>query len=66
MVGDYDFPVEDAAGRQLRAERIQEFGKVAIEGLFIAALNQDLVAIAEDQGAEAIPFRLEDPTSFGR
>ena len=37
------------------------FRKVTVERLLVAALNQDLVAIAKHQGAKAIPLRLEDP-----
>ena len=36
-------------------------GKVAIERLLVAALNQDLVAVAKDQRAKAVPLRFEDP-----
>ena len=43
--------------------RIQQLRKIAVQRLFVAALNQDLIAIAKDQGAETIPFRLEDPIS---
>ena len=63
--GDDDFAVEHAAGGQLRAERIEQIGEVAVQRLFVAALDQDLVAIAEDQRAKAIPLRLEDPCSIG-
>ena len=34
---DHDFAVEYASARQLRLERLDQFGKVAVQGLFVAA-----------------------------
>ena len=39
---------------------------VADERLLVAALDVDVVAIAEDQRAEPIPLGLEDPVAAGR
>ena len=36
-------------------------GKVAVERFLVAALDQDLVAVAKHQRAKSIPLRLEDP-----
>ena len=44
-------------------KRLDQLGKIAVQRFFVAALDQDLVAIAEDQGAKAVPFRFEDPVS---
>src|SRR5512145_1653271 len=66
-VCDYDdLAVEYAPFRQLRPQCHQQLGKVAVQRFFVAALNEDLVLIAENQCAEAIPLRLEDPASFLR
>ena len=59
--GDYNFTVEHAAGGQLRAQCLEQLGKIAIERFLITALDEDLVPIAEDQSAEAIPLRLKYP-----
>ena len=42
-------------------ERLDELGEVAVQRLLVAALEQDLVAVAEDERAEAVPLRLEEP-----
>ena len=59
--GDDDFAVEDASIRQLRAQRVEQFGKVSIQGFLVAALQQDLLAVAKHQRAKAIPLGFEDP-----
>ena len=59
--GDHDFAVQHATLGQLRAQRIEQFGEVAVERLLVAALDQDLVAVAKNQRAKSIPFRFEDP-----
>jgi hypothetical protein len=59
--GDHELAVEHAARRQLRAERLAQLGEVAVERLLVAALEQQLVAVAEHEHAEAVPLRLEDP-----
>src|SRR5258707_10008763 len=38
-----------------------ELREVTVERLEVAGLDQDFVAIAEDEGPEAVPFRLEQP-----
>lgn len=65
ILNDDDLSIEDAAGRQRSAYRVEQLGEVAVQWLFIAALNQDLITIAEQQRAKAIPLRLENPISFG-
>ena len=54
-------PSSTQRGGQLRAQRLDELGEVAVERLLVAALDEDLVAVAEDQHAKAVPLRLEDP-----
>ncbi len=56
ILGDDDFAVEHAARGQLRAQRLEQFGEVAVERLVIAALDQDLVAVAEDQARGTHPI----------
>lgn len=65
VLRDDEFAVENAAGGQLRAKGVEEFGEIAIQGLLIAALEEDFAAVFEDEGAEAIPLRLEDPGAGG-
>ncbi len=61
VVRDHDLAVEHAAIRELRLERLGQLGEVAVERLEVAALRVDLVAVAEDQGPEAVPLRLVQP-----
>src|SRR5581483_4699192 len=58
---DDDLAVEHAARRQLRAQRVDQLGKVAVERFLVAALNQNFVAVAKHQCAKPVPLRLEDP-----
>ena len=44
-----------------RAERRLELREVAVERLQVAGLDVELVAVAEDDGAEPVPLRLVDP-----
>ena len=48
------------------AQRLEQLGKVAVQRLLVAALDQDLVAVAKDQRAKAIPLRFEDPVAACR
>ena len=57
--GDHDLAVEHAACRQAREQRVVQFREIAVERPRIAALDEELAAAAEDQSAEAVPFRLE-------
>ncbi len=60
-------PVEHTARRQLVTQRLLELRKVAAELLAVARLDDDLVAVAEHQRTEAVPFRLVGPhPGFGR
>src|SRR5206468_1647243 len=51
--------------RKLIANRVEHLGEVAVEGLFVAALEQNFVAIAKDEDAEAVPLGLVNPVAFG-
>ena len=62
---DDDFAVEHAASGESGAEWIEQLGEVAIEGLFVAALQEDFVSVAEDKCAEAVPFGFEKPILAG-
>ena len=63
--GDDYFPVEDALFRQLRFQWIDELGEISIERLLVAALYENFVAVTEDECAESVPLRLEDPSFAG-
>ncbi len=64
-LGHHQLAIEHAALGQLLQERGQELREVAIQRLGIATLQQHLVAITEDQRAESIPLRLENPARAG-
>jgi len=64
-VGDDEFAVEGALLGQLAAKRVEHFGEVAVKGFLIAALEEDFVAVAKDEYAEAIPLGLVDPVALG-
>ena len=56
---DDDLAVDDAALGQDFAQRFGQLGKVTVERPQVAALDHHLAALAEHDGAEAIPFRFE-------
>jgi hypothetical protein len=58
---DHELAVEHAALRQLCQEDVDDLGEVSIQRLLVAALDEDLVPVAEHEDAEAVPLRLEDP-----
>ena len=60
------FTIQHTTIRQTSAQGFEQFGKIAIERLLIAALDQDFTAIAKYQRAESIPLRLEHPISVCR
>jgi hypothetical protein len=59
---DHELAVHHATLWKRRHERRHQLGKVPIERLCFSALDQDFVAIPEDQRSKAVPFRLEYPT----
>ena len=65
VADDDDLAVDDAALGKRRRERRDQLREVAVHRLLVAALQQDLVAVAEHQRAEAVPLRLELP-AFAR
>ena len=56
--GDHDLAVEDAAGRELLPQGSGQLREVSGERPLVAAAQLDLVAVAEDDAAEPVPFRL--------
>src|SRR5258706_9940297 len=58
---DHDLAVDDAARRQGSLQRRRELREIAIQGLEVARLDERLLAVAEDEGAEPVPLRLEQP-----
>src|SRR6185437_7068692 len=59
--GDDDLAVEDRALRQRRPDRRLELREVSVERLQIPGLDIRLIAVAEDDGPEAVTLRLEQP-----
>jgi hypothetical protein len=66
VLDDDDLPIQHAARRQDRTQRIQELREIAVERLFVATLDQDLIPIAKHQRPKAVPFGLENPIPGGR
>lgn len=62
--GNDEFTIEDAFGWELLTKRVKHFGEVAVEGLFIATLKEDFIAVAKQEDAEAVPLRFVDPVAF--
>ena len=53
--------VEYAARRQLGVESLDQFREIAVKRFLVAALDEDLVSVAEDQGSKPVPLGFEDP-----
>jgi hypothetical protein len=62
---DDDLAVDDAALGQRAGQRFHELGEVPVHRLLVAALQQDLVAVAEHEGAKPVPLGLEQPALTG-
>src|SRR5581483_10002273 len=58
---DHDLAVDHAAPGEILRERGNELREVAVERLLVAALDEDVLAVAKDERAESVPLRLEDP-----
>ncbi len=61
LARDHDLAVQHATIGKLLTERRRELGEVAVQGLEVPALGEHLVAVAKDQGPEAVPLGLEEP-----
>ncbi len=66
FAGDDEFAIEHTFCGELRAKGIEHLGEVAVQGFLIAALDEDLISIAEYEDAEAVPLGLIDPVAAGR
>ena len=65
VLRDHDLAVEHAPLGKLRLERLDQLREIPVERLLISALDEQLVAVAENERAEPIPLGLVDP-SFAR
>src|SRR5690349_5138407 len=63
---DHELTVEHATVRELRQHRLAQLGEVAQQRLRIAALQVQLVAVAEHDATEAVPLRFVQQFAFGR
>src|SRR5262245_63973415 len=63
---DHDFTIDDRTGGELLDQRVVQFGKIAVEWTKVPALNVDVGLAAEDDGAEAVPFRFVQKAAAGR
>src|SRR5688572_6916169 len=61
--GHDDLAVADTLLRQAGFQWLEQLRKVSIERLLIAALQQELVAVAKQQSSKAVPLRFEDPSA---
>src|SRR5215813_7154899 len=61
---NHDLSIENAALGSLRKHHLDNFGEIAIQRFIVAALDQNLIAVAKDQGSKSIPFGLVDPVAF--
>src|SRR5687768_7790386 len=62
-IGDDHLPVEHEPRVRPthRPQRLLQLGEVSVQRLEVAGLDVHLVTVAEDERAEAVPFRLVDP-----
>jgi hypothetical protein len=58
VAGDHQLAVHHATRGQQLTQRALQLGEVAVEGLAVAALHEQLVAVPEDDAAEAVPLGL--------
>ena len=63
FVSDDDFAVENTFRGELFTKRVEHLGEVAVQGFFVATLDDDFIAITKHQDAEAIPLGLVDPVA---
>src|SRR5689334_6843976 len=61
LIGDDQLAVEDEALDGQVARRVDDLGEVAPEGTLAARLQFYCVGVAEQDAAEAVVFRLEQP-----
>jgi hypothetical protein len=66
VAGDDDLPVEHTSVREIGSQGFGELREVAVERLEVTRLRVDAVAVAEDEGAKAIPLGLEQPAVVAR
>src|SRR5712691_2982739 len=58
--GDDDFSVDHAVPGQSLQQRVVQIREVAVEWAEVAALDEEVGGTAKDDGAESVPFRLEE------
>ena len=56
-------PSSTQRGGSCACSGAKQLGEVAVERLLVAALDEDLVAVAEHERAKPVPLRLEDPVA---
>ena len=63
---DHDLAVDHAPLGELVTYRLDELGEVAGEWLLVAAAQHHLIAIAEHDRPESVPFRFKDKPTWHR
>src|SRR5581483_4651113 len=61
---DNQFAIQHTTLWQILTQRIEQFREITIKRFFIAALNENFIAIAKHQCAKPIPLGLENPIAF--
>src|SRR5690349_1617303 len=64
--GNDDLSVDHAVVGKMNQQCVVQLGKIAIERPQVTALNVDLAAPAEHDGAKAVPLRLVEKRAAGR
>src|SRR5450631_3052063 len=64
--GDDDFSVHDAPAWKRCLQRAKQLREIARHGPLVSTAELHLVSIPENNGAEAVPLRLEEDVSGGR
>jgi hypothetical protein len=65
-LSDDEFAIENALSGQLFAKWFEYLGKIAIEGLCVAALEKKFIAVTKDENAKPVPLGLVNPVAAGR
>src|SRR5215217_7824920 len=64
--GDDELPVQDEPALRALQQRLDHLGEVAGERTLVPAAQVDLVAVAERETAEAVPFRFVEVRAAGK
>jgi hypothetical protein len=66
IMSDHDFAIQHALRRRSGKQRIHKFRKVPVQRLLVAALDEKLSPVAENERPKTIPLGFKDPTIASR